>query len=134
MNMKILLSIKPEDIKKILDGEKRFEYRRCKIKDKSFRVVYMYATRPVSHVVGEFSVYNVIEDTPYWLWTRTKNLAGISEEGFKKYFEGCKIGTAIEICVPRLYTIQLTLKDVVGKSCIPPESFLYVNDREVSHA
>ncbi|MBI6731014.1 ASCH domain-containing protein, partial [Pseudomonas amygdali] len=42
--MKVLLSIKPEYAEKILQGEKRFEFRKSVFKNPDVRTVVIYAT------------------------------------------------------------------------------------------
>lgn len=44
--MRILLSIKPEYVYKILDGTKKFEYRRTVFKNKNVDSMVIYATLP----------------------------------------------------------------------------------------
>lgn len=56
--MKVILSIKPEFVEKIINGEKKFEYRR-KIFKKDVEKVLIYASSPIKSVVGEF----IVEDT-----------------------------------------------------------------------
>lgn len=54
--MRVLLSIQPEYAEKILNGTKRFEYRKAVTRNESVRTVVIYATMPVGKVVGEFEV------------------------------------------------------------------------------
>jgi predicted transcriptional regulator len=58
--MKVLLSIKPEFAEKIFDGSKRFEFRRNVFKNRDVRTVVVYASSPISKVVGEFDIEMVI--------------------------------------------------------------------------
>ena len=53
--MKVILSIKPEFVEKIINGEKKFEYRR-KIFKKDVEKVLIYASSPIKLVVGELHV------------------------------------------------------------------------------
>ena len=53
--MKVLLSIKPEYASKILDGTKRYEYRRAIFKRTEVTTVVVYASDPVRKVIGEFA-------------------------------------------------------------------------------
>ena len=51
--MNVILSIKPEFVEKIFSGEKQYEYRKILFKQK-VDTVYIYASRPISKIVGEF--------------------------------------------------------------------------------
>ena len=57
--MKILLSIKPEFAEKILDGTKKFEFRRRVHTRPEVKSVIIYATMPVGRVIGEFSIERI---------------------------------------------------------------------------
>ena len=48
----ILMSIKPEYVKKIFDGTKKYEYRKTKCKIKPTKII-VYASTPVKKVVGD---------------------------------------------------------------------------------
>ncbi|OTQ00605.1 hypothetical protein B5S43_08290, partial [Gilliamella apicola] len=62
--MKVLLSIKPEFVEKILSGEKKYEFRKKLFKRQSVKTIVIYATMPIGKVVGEFDIDHVISDEP----------------------------------------------------------------------
>ena len=66
--MKILLSIKPEFANKIFNGSKKFEFRRLVFKNKSVNTVVVYASAPVSKVIGEFDIEQVLKLELSELW------------------------------------------------------------------
>ena len=80
--MRILLSIKPEYAEKILNGTKRFEFRKAVPRDGSVNTVVIYATKPVGMVIGEFEVGGFLCERPRDLWRRTKEKSGITQEFF----------------------------------------------------
>ena len=84
--MDVLLSIKPKFAEAIIDGRKRYEFRKSKFTKKDINRVYIYATSPVKKIIGVFKISNIIEDDPSALWDRLKDHAGISEEEFFNYF------------------------------------------------
>src|SRR5882724_1118800 len=100
--IRALLSIRPEFVAAILNGQKRYEFRRSIFK-RPIDVVIVYATVPVRRVVAEFKVTSVICDTPRALWRLTREAAGIEERTFFEYFRGKDIGYAIEIGNVRKY-------------------------------
>ncbi len=123
--MKILLSIKPEYAEKILNGTKRFEYRRSVYKNQAVRSVVIYATKPVGKVVGEFEVGGVVSDTPAGLWGTTRRHSGITKQFFMEYFENRSTAFAIQVQNPVRYDKPLDLSDVAGSSPAP-QSFRYL--------
>lgn len=126
--MSVLLSIKPEFAEKILSGEKRFEFRRVVPKRPVERVV-VYASSPVCRVVGEFSVRQVVSDTPKALWRRTREHAGISWAYFIRYFGGRSCAHAFEVEHAVRYAEPIDPKRV-DRSFRPPQSFAYLEGFE----
>ncbi len=57
--MKVLLSIKPEYAYRILDGTKRYEFRRRVHRDPRVHTVVIYATNPDGKELGAFSIKSV---------------------------------------------------------------------------
>lgn len=123
--MKVLLSIKPEFVEKILDGSKKFEFRKGIFKNDSVTSVVIYSTMPVGMVVGEFDIANVIEDEPSEVWKKTKKFAGISKDFFDIYFESRSKAYAIGISNVRKYEQPLLLS-ALGKNISAPQSYRYL--------
>ena len=96
--MNILLSIKPEYVDEILRGRKTYEFRRIIFKNRKIGRIYIYATSPVSKIVGSFTIGKIIEASPNMLWKKCRNNAGLSKKDFFDYFKGTKKGFAIQIC------------------------------------
>jgi len=119
-----LLSIKPEFASRIFDGTKKFEYRKIKFKQNVTRVV-VYASAPISMVIGEFTVEGIIHDKLDDLWRETFEGAGISEEFFYDYFSNRPAGYAIIIGDTLEYSSPYKLQDTLGVR--PPQSFLYLS-------
>lgn len=117
------MSIKPEYAEAIFSGEKRFEFRRA-IFRKPVDVVVVYTTSPVSQVMGEFDIDEVIFDTVEGLWRRTHRHAGIDRARFFTYFAGRDVGYAIAIGSVRRYPRLLDLSTNYGIR--PPQSFVYL--------
>ena len=76
--MKVLLSIKPEFVREIFAGNKKFEYRKT-IFTKNVDKVVVYSTKPEGMIVGEFTVEKIIEQEPKELWEQTQNDSGITK-------------------------------------------------------
>ena len=123
--MKIILSIKPEFANKIFAGDKRFEFRRSIFKNKNVSKVIVYASSPISRVVGEFEIGKILYKDLGELWNETQKYSGITEEYFYEYFIGKQNGFALEIKKVKRYKINLCIKESFGK--VPPQSFAYCN-------
>jgi len=124
--MKLLLSIKPPFAEKILDGSKRFEFRRRIPKDSRVDTVVIYATLPVGKVVGEFSIKQIHSEHPDELWERTKKFSGISRQYYDDYFQGRRLAHAIEADSPRRYRRPRDISELLPSGA-PPQSFAYLS-------
>ncbi len=122
--MKVLLSIKPEFADKIFDGSKKFEFRRNVFKNKNVDTIVVYASSPVSKVIGEFEIEKVIQKDLEDLWLETKDFSGISKEFYDKYFIGKEKGFAIKVKNVLLYENAKNLKE--DFDMVPPQSFAYL--------
>ena len=78
--MKVMLSIKPQYVDKIFSQIKRYEFRKSIFKNENIDTIIVYATKPVSMLVGEFKIKRIYKNTPLQIWESTKNYAGISEK------------------------------------------------------
>ncbi len=122
--MKVILSIKPEFAEKIFDGSKRFEFRRRIYKNTEVKVVVVYASAPISKVIGEFEIGSVLHDEIKPLWEYTNEYSGISEDYYLQYFEGIESGFAIEVKKAEKYDSPMCIKETFGIT--PPQSFAYI--------
>ena len=84
--MKVLLSIKPQFVDEIFNGNKRYEYRKSIFRNPNVRSIIIYATMPVGKIVGEFDIEEILEEHPKTLWEKTKKYSGVSEEFYNHYF------------------------------------------------
>jgi predicted transcriptional regulator len=121
----ILLSIKPEYNKKIMCGDKKFEFRR-RIPTRRVDKILIYSTAPEMKVIGEVDVCETVELTIVELWNKTKNNAGISEKDFFKYFETKEKGYAYVLGNVEVYTTPIPLIEMGIK--FPAQSFIYMDD------
>lgn len=126
--MKIILSIKPEFVKEILIGRKRYEYRKS-IFTKDVESVIIYSTMPIGRIIGEFSITKIEAGTPKMIWDKTQQYAGISKTFFDSYFENRSLGYAMEIGDVKIYDKPIDPAKIIP-SFIPPQSFRYVTDEE----
>lgn len=121
---RVLLSIHPEYANAILDGRKKFEFRRVIFKSPVSEIV-MYATQPIGRVLGCFTVEDVFMDAPKELWKKTAKLGGVSKEKFDGYFKNRERAFAIKISNPTRFRTSQPLSRYIASN-IPPQSFCYV--------
>lgn len=123
--MNVILSIKPEFVEKIFSGEKQYEYRKVLFKQK-VDTVYIYASRPISKIVGEFKIAEIICDTPANIWKQTKKQSGVTQSFFQKYYEGKDKGVALKIKECKKYEVAIDPKTIILNFKVP-QSFFYVD-------
>ncbi|KAB7693166.1 ASCH domain-containing protein [Plesiomonas shigelloides] len=123
--MKVLLSIKPEFVDKILDGSKKFEFRKGIFKNNNVKSVVIYSTMPVGKVVGEFDIETIIEDSPNRVWDITKEYSGITKDFFDSYFTNREKAFAIKIANVKKYDSPFPLS-ALGRNITAPQSYRYL--------
>ena len=121
---KILISINPEHVRNILNGNKKYEYRRTMAKRK-IKSLLIYETFPCKKVVAEIQVDDVMAYTPKKLWNKTKDFSGISKKFFDEYFCGKEIAYAYKLGKINKYEKPKDLSDFGLNN--PPQSFVYIS-------
>lgn len=119
----LLLSIKPEYVEKILQGEKKFEYRKRLAKE-DVPYIYVYSTAPSMKVVASVHIEGYLSDSPTALWEKTKAAAGISRAKFRDYFRGCKTAYAYKLGKVEVFESPKNLSDF--GVAVAPQSFVYI--------
>lgn len=124
--MNVLLSIRPKYAEAITKGRKSFEFRKSIFKYHPVERVYLYATKPVSKVVGSFRVGEIICREPKVLWEELGRLSGVSSTEFFGYFKDNDIGFAIEIKDLEVYQRPVN-PSLFIEGFTPPRSFKYID-------
>lgn len=92
----ILLSINPQHVENIMNGTKKYEFRKRACKRHVDKIL-IYSTNPVMKVVGEAEVEDILIEDPESLWKKTQKNSGIDKAFFDKYYirpgTGCGIQT-----------------------------------------
>ncbi len=115
-----IISIKPEYVKKIFSGEKKYEFRKCNIDSNLF---FIYETAPVSAVVGYVLTGKFISAVNK-TWEYLNRYAGISESDFYLYYKDKRIAYAYEIKQVYKFAKPIPLEHFGLKR--PPQSFCYL--------
>ena len=119
-----ILSIRPTFCKLIFDGQKLYEYRK-KVFNRSVDKVYVYASKPISKIVGYFTIKLIVKDNPSVVWELTHEHGGISKKHFNDYFKGCNMAHAIEIDEVVKLDTPIDPKEVI-KNFTAPQNFMYL--------
>jgi len=108
----------------ILSGKKKYEFRRAIFKKPGIKKVVIYASSPISKVIGEFEIDDILSLDTNKLWLLTMEHAGIDKEFYDRYFHGKKIGYAIKVKKTKGYHKYKDLHEFNIKRA--PQSFVYI--------
>ncbi len=123
--MKVLLSIKPKYVQKIILGVKLYEYRKVIFKNTDVKSILVYSSHPEKRIVGEIEIEKILCNTPQMLWLDTYRDSGLTIEEFTKYFKGKNKAYAIKIKAFHLFPKPLTLEEFCP-NIHAPQSFIYI--------
>lgn len=123
MKNKILISINPEYVDKIIRGIKKYEYRKRAAK-KDIDKIIIYETVPVKKIVAEAEIIDVLAMSPEELWKETKLESGVTKDFFDLYFKDKKIAYAYKLGQIKVYEEPILLMDIGVKNA--PQSFIYL--------
>ncbi|WP_366924189.1 ASCH domain-containing protein [Metallumcola ferriviriculae] len=127
---RIVLSIKPQYVKAIIEGDKIAELRRKRPGIARGDSIYIYETTPTKAFSAVAEVKEIIELSIDELWERVREICAISWEKFNEYFKGCKVGYALIITKVKKLIKPLGLYEVREKipNYRPPQFFHYVDN------
>lgn len=123
MKKRILISINPEHVANIINGTKKYEYRKIAAKQDISSIV-IYETTPIKRIVAEAEIIDVLVLTPSELWKKTKEQSGISKEFFDEYFKDRDVAYAYKLGKVKVYKKPKTLVEYGVKTA--PQSFVYL--------
>ncbi len=119
----ILLSINPNHVENILNGTKRYEFRKIACKRHVDKIL-IYSTNPIMKVVGEAEVEDVLIDNPEVIWKKTEKKSGIDKIFFDRYYENREQAVAYKLKNVVKYSEPKELKEYGISSA--PQSFQYI--------
>ena len=123
----ILLSIKPEYANRILEGTKKFEFRKHLAQGAITRIL-IYSSSPEKRIIGEVEVVGTLTMKKTPLWESTKTSAGISRKKFREYFSGCSLAHAYQLGKATKYDTPKNLADYGIAQA--PQSFIYLKNSD----
>ncbi len=123
--MNVLLSVKPKYAEKIVEGKKKYEFRRAIFQKQNIEKVYIYSSSPVSKIVAAFKIKKILKDSPEKIWTLCQKYAGISKKDFFAYFKNSEMAFAIEIGYVDSFKEHIDPFKII-ENFKPPQSFYYL--------
>ena len=121
----VLLSVKPEYVEKILEGKKKYEFRRSIFKRNDIEKVYVYSSSPIRKIIASFKIEKILKDSPEKIWTLCQKYGGISKKDFFDYFKNSEQAFAIEIGSVDSFKEHIDPFKVI-ENFKPPQSFYYL--------
>lgn len=121
----ILLSINPNHVENILNGTKRYEFRK-KVCKRHVDKILIYSTTPIMKVVGEAEVEEVLVHNPEAIWKKTKTKSGIDKKFFDQYYKNRDQAVAYKLRNVIKYRQPKELKEYGVSSA--PQSFRYIEE------
>lgn len=121
---KIMMSIHPEFVDKILSGEKKYEFRKT-IPRRDVDKIIIYSTSPIKKILAEVEVLGIVSKKPIIIWQLTSKYSGIEEAYFFKYFKDRPLAHAFVLGQVTVYNEPLSLIEL-GYSHAP-QSFVYID-------
>lgn len=126
--MSILLSIKPKYADKIVEGEKRYEFRKTRFDKTKVKCAYIYSTSPIKKIIGKIIIDKILEGNPQEIWDLCNEYSGISEDEYFKYFSESKKAYALSI--KHFEPLEEEIDPYIEFSnFVPPQSFYYINEK-----
>ena len=125
MKQKIVISINPEYVRKIILGIKKYEYR-TKAAKRDIDKIIIYETKPVKKIVAEAEILEVLEMEPNELWKKTYRNSGTTKKFFDQYFKNRSIAYAYKLGKIKVYEKPIKLSDIGIMNA--PQSFMYLKN------
>ena len=109
----------------IMDGTKQVEFRKRRLAD-DIQTVWVYATAPVSKVIGHFSVHDIVSGTPQAIWEQFGSVGVIEHDDFFDYYDGRETAVAIVVGTAERLADPVALDEIDPRPAVP-QSFAYLS-------
>jgi predicted transcriptional regulator len=120
------MSIHPRYAEAIVSGRKRAEFRKRSLAA-DVDLVLIYATAPISAIVGWFTVQETVKTTPEVIWQLLHDVGEICWADFSAYYSGYNEGVALLVGTAERLARPIALSEI-KPSPATPQSFSYVPD------
>jgi predicted transcriptional regulator len=129
----VLLSVLPKFARRIFSGTKTVELRKIRPNVAPGDCILLYVTSPEKSLQGILRVVDIKSGSPDVLWTEVGENTGLSHSEYKAYFNGAKLGCAIQFdgVVPLPQPISLIELRKMFPGFQPPQIHRYVSQQEL---
>lgn len=127
----ILLSMQADYATRVFESKKRIEIRRrFSTKWKGCKAA-VYGSRPVSALMGEVTIADIIAGPPAAIWEKFGEEVGCSYEEFRNYVGDSKeiYALALSNVTPYIAPVDLhQVSHLISRDLTPPQSFLNIEN------
>src|SRR6266850_496133 len=122
----LLLSVRPQHLRNILNGKKRVELRRKFSTKWHGHLVNLYASGPAMQMMGQARVSRIVFKAPELIWSEFKDHIGCSREEFDNYTAGASEIYALELDEVTPFRVPVSRYDAAAllrNRLVPPQSY-----------
>ena len=126
-----LLSIATKHARKIFDGTKQWEFRKCppRLAEGDDLEILVYSSQEEKAIVGSFRAGRILRCSLPELMEETGYADDAKADAwFTAYYKGAKQCSAIEVCHPIRFRNPIPLPMIRARipSFAPPQNFIYI--------
>jgi len=129
-----IMPIHPRFAEAILGGTKEYELRRVMPRVEAGQTVYIYATSPISSIVGAFTAGEQCSGSLVSLWRRLGSMCGVTRSEFEQYFSGLEKASALQVSAARALRRPTPLDElstVAGGNFAAPQSTMRIRNPDL---
>jgi predicted transcriptional regulator len=128
-----LLSVRPRFAAAILDGSKTVEVRRRRARIGDGAICLVYASSPVSALVGAIRVRTTDTDVPDALWTRWGDQTALERAEYDAYLAGSRRPCAIIVSEAVAFPQPVSLPELRSRreAFVAPQSYRFLDADEL---
>lgn len=125
-----VISIKPQYVDAIVEGQKEYELRRRKPNLDKGDLLIIYETSPEKKVTAWAELDKIIEENIDNLWEKVGEKSAVNFDTFMKYFKGCENGYALQLKNINQFSNPLSLEELrhYMPRYTPPQFFHYLDE------
>lgn len=130
----LVLSVHPPFAELILSGVKDVELRRTRPAAAAPLSILVYATAPVSALVGVCRLVGLSVGEPDAMWRQASKGAVVERSTYDAYYRGAETAVLWHLSAPRSFPEHIDLEKLRSAWCefTPPVSFRYVPDASLA--
>ncbi len=129
----LILSVKPKYARAILDHQKTVEIRRRFSEKWAGSRITIYASNPVSGLLGTVTVKSIVKAHPSIIWAQFKERMGCTVTEYESYVSNADQVFALVLEDAKEFHRAIPIETLAGLSASvlhPPQSYVIASDRE----